>query len=265
MNYPIEPMTKPSRLWFGIATLLGLSLGSALAGIKIGRDVLRNEMCCQVPRNRSFVLTLEEVLGMATFPSQIGQDKWVSEAIFPDVNDGFFLDVGSGDGTLLSNTKVLEEKGWTGVCIDPFPTNMQGRTCQMLEEVVFSEGGKRVSFRVSGQVSGIEETLGRHKAEMTLAPRTEFTTVTLADVLERTKAPPFIHFVSLDIEGAEFEALRGFPFDRYKMGALAVEHNFEDVKRSQIFALMTSHGYKRVNSWEQDDFYVPNESPLPSR
>jgi hypothetical protein len=59
--------------------------------------------------------------------------------------------------------------------------------------------------------------------------------------------------------------MRGFPFDRYKIGALDVEHNYEEPKRSQIFALMKSHGYKRVNSWEQDDSYVANENPLPAR
>jgi FkbM family methyltransferase len=257
-------MTERWRSAIWIPVLLGVSIASALAGVKVGRDILRNEMCCQVPRNRSAVLTLKEMFGLKRFPSQIGQDKWVSEAIFPDVKDGFFLDVGSGDGTLLSNTKALEQQGWTGVCIDPFPTNMERRTCQMFKEVVFSEAGKRMSFRVAGQGSGIEDTLGRYKNE---APSgsVEFTTVTLGDILERSKAPRFIHFVSLDIEGAEFEALRAFPFDRYKIGALAVEHNWEDVKRSQILALMKSHGYKRVHSWEQDDFYVPNENPLPER
>ena len=63
--------------------------------------------------------------------------------------------------------------------------------------------------------------------------------------------------MSLDIEGAEFEALRGFPFDKYKIGALDVEHNYEEPKRSKIEALMKSHGYKRVHTWYWDDFYVP--------
>jgi hypothetical protein len=84
----------------------------------------------------------------------------------------------------------------------------------------------------------------------------EFTTVTLGDILERAKAPSFIDFVSLDIEGAELDALRGFPFDKYQIGALDVEHNYEEPKRSEIEALMKSHGYKRVHTWYQDDFYV---------
>jgi FkbM family methyltransferase len=180
----------------------------------------------------------------------------VLKAVFPDVKNGFFIDVGSADGTINSNTKALEQKGWTGICIDPFPRNMQDRTCQMFKEAVFSEAGKLVKFRAAGDLGGIEDTLGKWKDVAQEASIVEFTTVTLGDILERAKAPSFIHYVSLDIEGAELDALRGFPFDKYQIGALDVEHNYEEPKRSEIEALMKSHGYKRVHTWHQDDFYV---------
>ena len=246
-----------TRILLTLVVLAGVATGSAYVGLKVGRQFERNRMCCDTPRPRNLWLSMREVLGRATFYSQIGQDKWVLETVFPDVKDGFFLDVGSGDGTVLSNTKALEERGWRGICIDPFPKNMEGRTCQMLKEVVFSESGKRMAFQASGDVGGIRDTLGKWKGEALGAPTVEFTTVTLRDVLENTKAPKFIHFLSLDIEGAELEALKAFPFDAYKLGAMAVEHNDEGPKRTEIEALMRRHGYRRVHSWEQDDFYVP--------
>ena len=99
------------------------------------------------------------------------------------------------------------------------------------------------------------------KPQWSKEPRfVEFTTVTLGDILERAKAPQFINFMSMDIEGGEFEALKGFPFDKYKIGALAVEHGFREPKRSDIKAFMESHGYKRLYSRVQDDFYVPAEN-----
>ena len=79
----------------------------------------------------------------------------------------------------------------------------------------------------------------------------------LDDILARAAAPQFIHFMSLDVEGAELEALRAFPFDRYRVGAWTIEHNREEPKRSQIVALLAQHGYLRVNEWHQDDFFVP--------
>jgi hypothetical protein len=106
-------------------------------------------------------------------------------------------------------------------------------------------------------LGGLQQTLGRWKTEAEKAQSISLTTVTLGDILERAHAPYFIHFVSLDIEGAELDALRGFPFDKYKFGALAVEHNFEETKRDGIEQLLNSHGYKRTHTWRQDDFFVP--------
>ena len=250
-------MTQRILNWPVFVVTLGLVASVAsYAGGKVGRQYEHNVMCCQTPKWPNIRLSVGELLGLSHFPSQIGQDKWVIYKIFPGVTDGFFLDVGSADGTALSNTKALERRGWTGICIDPFPKNMEGRTCRMLKEVVFSEAGRTVSFQASGDIGGIAETLGIGKEMAMQAPTVDLTTTTLGDVLQRTKAPPFIHFMSLDIEGAELEALKAFPFETHRIGAFAIEHNGEEPKRSQIQALLVSHGYVRSHSWQQDDFYI---------
>jgi hypothetical protein len=239
--------------------LVALAFASGFVSANFWAQFKLNKACCRIPTARRLVVSAKETLGLTRFYSEIGQDKWVSETIFPGLENGFFLDVGSADGTRFSNTKALEKNGWTGMCIDPFPTNMQDRSCQMFKEVVSSKSGERVNFRAAGLLGGIEDTIGigMHKDYALKSPSVEFTTVTLGDILERAKAPRFIHFVSLDIEGAELDALKGFPFDKYQIGALAVEHNYEEPKRSQIEAFMKSHGYQRVHSWSQDDLYLP--------
>jgi FkbM family methyltransferase len=233
-----------------------VALGSGYVGVMVGQRFERNQLCCSMPRWRNLKVSLQEAFGMVSFYSQIGQDKWVAEAVFPGARNGFFVDVGSADGTISSNTKALEQRGWTGVCIDPFPSNMQDRTCQMLREVVFIRSGERVKFKKSGEIGGIEAKLGIWKDRTKASPTVEFTTVTLGEILERTHAPQFIHFMSLDIEGAELDALQAFPFDKYRLGALAVEHNGEEPKRTEIRKLLTAHGYELSHSWLQDDFYV---------
>ena len=239
------------------AVLVLVAWASVSVGISVGRHYEQNRLCCETPGRRNLMLSWRETLGLAKFYSQIGQDKWVLETVFPDVTDGFFLDIGSGDGTLLSNSRALEDRGWTGICIDPFPKNMEGRTCRVLKEVVFSETGKRVTFQASGDIGGVADTLGKWKGQALGAPSVELMTVTLGDILDRTKSPAFIHFVSLDIEGAELEALKGFPFDRYKIGAMAVEHNEEEPKRTDIINYLRQHGYERVHTYRQDDFFAP--------
>jgi FkbM family methyltransferase len=242
-------------VWGGLMAIFVSALGPA--GFAVGRQFQDNYLCCAVPTYRNVRLSVRQLLGAERFHSQIGQDIWVTQTALPGLRNGFFVDVGSGDGTVASNTKVLEERGWTGICVDPFPTHMEGRTCQMFKDVVFSEPGKRMTFHTAGELGGLAQTLGEWKAYAEKAPTVEFVTVTLADILARAKAPRRIDFMSLDIEGAELDALKGFPFDRYDLRALAVEHNFEEPKRSQIEALMKSHGFTKAHTWYQDDFYLP--------
>ena len=103
--------------------------------------------------------------------------------MFPGTADGFFLDVGSGHGTIGSNTKALEELGWTGICVDPFPTHMEGRTCRMEKVVVSSAAGQVVKFHTHSGLGGIADTLGKWKEEAEKSPAVELTTTTLGDVL----------------------------------------------------------------------------------
>ena len=248
-----------SRATWGLIVVgvVGVALASGFVGALFGRQYQANWLCCEVPRYANALLSAKEVLGFASFPSQIGQDKWVSEVVFPGVTDGVFLDVGSANGYTDSNTFALERKGWSGICVDPFPTGMEGRTCQMFKEVAFSHPGKTVTFRSAGDLGGVGETLGRWKTLAEQSPTVDLITVTLGDILARANAPPYIHFLSLDIEGAELEALQGLPFDRYAFGAMAIEHNEEEPKRSAIQTLLERHGYTRVHTWMQDDFYLP--------
>ena len=215
-----------------------------------------NSRCCQLSTLRNIGVTFNETVGRARYSGEIGQDKWVLEKVFPGVTNGFFVDVGSGHGTIGSNSLSLEQRGWTGLCIDPFPIYMEGRTCRVFKEVVFSKPGLVMAFAQAGGLSGLSDTLGKWNEKAAKAPTVNLTTVTLDDLLARANAPSFIHFMSVDIEGAELEALRGFPFDRIRVGAWVIEHNREEPKRTLIQALLASHGYRRVHDYRQDDFYV---------
>lgn len=240
--------------------LLSVATSAGYFGMRVGRSFQLNQMCCQIPQRHNFEISVRERLGLLKFPSQIGQDRWVAEKVFPGVRNGYFLDVGSADGFVNSNTWALEQRGWAGICIDPFPSNMAGRRCQMFREAVDAEGGKRIQFTEAGELGGISTYLDRWKDVVKGAKTVELTTVTLADILRRAQAPSFIHFMSLDIEGAELEALRGFPFEAYKLGAIALEHNYEEPKRTQIEQFLKSKGYTRVHTWMQDDFYLPTST-----
>ena len=192
----------------------------------------------------SLRLAFAETVAPSEYASEVGQDKWVLERVFPGTERGFFVEVGSGHGYIGSNSLALERRGWTGICVDPFPTQMEGRTCETFEEVVYSETGRLLAFHLAGGLGGVAETLGAWNQVASRAPVVHKRAITLRDLLARTTAPSFIHFVSIDIEGAELEALRGFPFERHRVGAWTIEHNNEEPKRSEIRALLQRHGYR---------------------
>jgi len=245
-----------------VVVLIAVGIGVVLAarsprGVDARKQFDVNRVCCDFSLLQALRLTAREAIGGVTYPSEIGQDKWVIGKMFPGVTDGFFLDVGSGHGTIGSNTKALEELGWTGICVDPFPTYMEGRTCIMEKVVVSSAAGQVVKLHTHSGLGGIADTLGKWKAEAEKSPAVELTTTTLADVLARNNAPSFIHFVSLDIEGAELDALRAVPFDKYRFGSMAIEHNDEEPKRTDLVKFLESKGYRRVHTFRQDDFFAP--------
>lgn len=85
----------------------------------------------------------------------------------------------------------------------------------------------------------------------------EVQTISLYDLLIKYQAPKYIDYLSIDTEGSEYEILKVFNFEEFTFGVITVEHNFT-LQRDKIFALLTSHGYKRKyeDISDCDDWYV---------
>ena len=136
-------------------------LAAAVTSFYVGKNYRTNELCCEIPPLRNLLASAKEVAGLIEFHSTEGQDRWVALEAFPGVRDGYFVDLGAADGVRKSNTKVLEDLGWSGLCVDPFPANMETRRCTVFTVPVYSVSGKRVSFRKARDLGGIEAHMGR--------------------------------------------------------------------------------------------------------
>jgi FkbM family methyltransferase len=233
-----------------------LAAGFAFLSVRVGMNYKLNRLLFELPPRDSAVAALKQALHIQKWYAAGQQDMWVAMAVEPGKRDGYYVDVGSADGVVHSNTYAFDQMGWKGICVDPFPTNMQKRTCQMFRQPVFSESGKKVSFRAGGENGGIVDTMNRYKDNTASAPLVEFVTITINEILEKAKAPKHIDYLSLDVEGAELDALRGLSLDQYEIDALTIEHNNEPVKREAMRQLLESKGYSRVRSWVVDDWYV---------
>lgn len=188
--------------------------------------------------------------------AQLKQDVWVLDN---STRAGYFLEIGAFHPEDLSNTWLLEQKGWRGVAVEPMPngdwTTRPNTT--LIQEVITSDG-RDVTFVSGNELGGIEEHISYHAKEVKDKPRVNLSSITPSQLLERVNAPRTIDYLSLDTEGSELEILSHFPFEEYTVRLITVEHNFEEPKRSQIRQLLERQGFVLDQERAWDDFYVRN-------
>jgi FkbM family methyltransferase len=196
--------------------------------------------------------------------SQLGQDLWVLERCGRQ-RPGYFVEFGATDGVRLSNTWLLETAfQWRGICIEPnprlFPALKANRRCTTSDLCIGPRTGERVAFVLAeeygGRVTDMDTDMHADKRAAYAADPAnlvELETVSLHDALTRLGAPRDIDYLSIDTEGSEFEILAAFPFDRWNIRLITVEHNFS-AAREKLRALLEPLGYRRTEA-QWDDWY----------
>ena len=76
--------------------------------------------------------------------------------------------------------------------------------------------------------------------------------------MEKYKCPKELDYLSIDTEGSEFEILKKLDFNKFSPKIITIEHNYEVIKRNNIFNLLKKNNYLRVfneiSDW--DDWYI---------
>lgn len=199
--------------------------------------------------------------------SQEGQDRWVLDEVFRGKVGGYFFEAGAGDGKYLSNTWLLEtSRHWDGILVEPSSMFRQLRAnraaccdnsvlgpekgyVEFIESDRSSEFGEDRHHHLSGIVNLLDCWHPSGRAEQREARP-------ILDVLAYWRAPVVIDYLSLDLEGAEFEVLRTFPWEQHHLLAITVEHNNVEPKRTNIRELLASKGYRFERATQHDDWYL---------
>lgn len=84
-------------------------------------------------------------------------------------------------------------------------------------------------------------------------PRVMVPGIPLWDLLRKHDAPKVIEYLSLDIEGAEWLALKDFPFDEFRILCMTIERGGRDYSR--LFKKLRSEGYRLARVMGADDFF----------
>lgn len=171
--------------------------------------------------------------------SQVDQDLWVLEMLNNKKN-GYFLDVGAYDGIKYSNSLLLERDfGWSGLLIEAHPDNfeiLKSNRKNTLVPYAISDYNGKISFENEcGTGSKVVEKNGL-----------SINCITFEKMFEMYDVPNYIDYISLDIEGMEYQSLTKFPFDKYKFKLLTVEHNLYmsgSKNKENIKSILLNNGY----------------------
>lgn len=194
--------------------------------------------------------------------SQFGQDMHIIQNIYKDKKNGYFVEVGAYDGVNMSNTLYLEQShNWLGICVECNPfwfSKLKENRPNTInyDYAVYNQDNQELDFinDDTGGCSGFVETNSHsHILHKNII---KVTTQTLTTILDKSNAPSFIEFLSLDTEGSEYEILKSHDFNKYLFGYICVEHNHIESARKKIRDLLESKGYVFFRENNVDDDYI---------
>jgi FkbM family methyltransferase len=207
-----------------------------------------------------------EIIATAGGYSQLGQDLIV-KMLLPAGK--VFVEIGAYDGLSGSNTKLLEDRGWTGLAIEPnvkaFEQLQRNRRCICLPFAIGCQDSDATVFKeVSGysaMLSGISDQQSERHAnriEQEIAQYggnwTEYT------VPERTLKTVFCDYnitecdyMSIDVEGAEEQVAKSLTYQEVRPKLLSVENNYDT---PEVAKTLGDIGYRKLFKIAWEDFYA---------
>jgi FkbM family methyltransferase len=132
-----------------------------------------------------------------------------------DVTEGFYIDVGAGDPDEDSVTRAFYDRGWHGINIEPSPDYFEALAAARprdltLQCLVGAASGEMTLHHFPG--TGLSTTnvafAGRHVTDGRESNTIRMPVLPLTEIW-RCHAPQTVHFLKIDVEGAEAEVLLG--------------------------------------------------------
>lgn len=192
--------------------------------------------------------------------SQFGEDIVLSTFFDMDkIKNGFYVDVGAYQPKKFSNTYFYYKKGWSGINIDAKPGSMElfrkQRPRDINLEIGISKEEKKLDFYIFKESA--YNTFSKELADSCIKKgilfdkKAEVNTLRIESVLDKYLSKnKKIDFISIDVEGLDFEVLESNNWDKYKPRYILAEmHNFdiENIKESFIYKFLVDKGYKLVS------------------
>ena len=181
------------------------------------------------------------------------------------VKKGFYVDVGAWSPVDDSVTKLFYDRGWSGINIEPVAYWHQKlvdeRPRDLNLRLAAGSSSGRLTLHVVGQtgLSTADDMLARrYQAEGMEVAEESVPVCTLDSILDEHASGP-IHFLKIDVEGAEKDVLRGLNLSRHRPWIVVIEANVQGERREDWAEMLSRGDYSLVHKDGLNHFYLAQE------
>ena len=179
------------------------------------------------------------------FYSQDKQDSYLETNVFKGYKNGFYVDVGAHDGVSFNNTLYFEKNNnWTGINIEPIKSVFDKLVINRSDNInlnyaICNNDGETEFYcntNYTEMISGIKDTFhSKHLERLERENKKMGSTTEVIKVNTRKLETIFdenkvshIQYLSIDVEGAEFEVIKSINFDKVFIDVIGFENNYND-------------------------------------
>tara|TARA_Y100000816_G_scaffold196610_1_gene143788 strand:+ start:578 stop:1279 length:702 start_codon:yes stop_codon:yes gene_type:complete len=204
----------------------------------------------------------------------------IVERIFIKKNKGIYIDVGCNHPIKYNNTYLLYKKGWSGLNIDLDQesinqfSKLRKRDTNIQALITENDNEEKDLFfyHERSAINTISKDLA-NKRNNKYKEIKKIKGISLNTIIENSKFKESkIDLLSIDIENYEYEALKNFNFNKYKIDVIVTEitdttidnlelYNLsvEYILNSNLYKLLIKNDYKLVNWINADLIFVRNK------
>jgi FkbM family methyltransferase len=221
----------------------------------------------------------------------MGQDMFLNRWFFKNRGPGFFIDVGAFDGVLGSNTSYFEKHlQWRGIAFEPNPSAFEvlraTRSCRLIQGCAYYQDGQVPFLALSereqrkgtksrpprsmlsmifdpthggAMLSGIPEHMNQLQWVESIRKPMKLNQILgtvpchRIDTVLNDSGVKIVDYLSIDVEGAELEVLRGIDFEKVQVNIIGVEHNHTF---PEVYDLLTTSGFEYQGRLFFDEIFV---------
>jgi len=201
--------------------------------------------------------------------SQDGEDmilRTFMETEYPKNHKGFYVDIGAHHPLRFSNTAYFYKKGWHGINVEPTPSQIKkfysSRKRDINIDAAVGTSDDPLTFYLFNEPAlnsfDKELSLSRENDKYKIIDKVEIPLEKLSSILDKNLPEGTeISFMTIDVEGVDFEILESNDWQKYKPKFILIEDDidFENITQNKIYNYLKDKGYRLVGKTLRTTIY----------